>query len=107
MGLTLTAIMIHLILRKSFYPILPIPNRSEQGLFTECETNDAIEIAILRHRSIAIRMEGRALTGANFLFRIGLTFGVRLENIHMFPNDEMIVRTGERLFFPGDETISH
>ena len=105
-GLTLTVIVILLTLGGSFHPAFPCPNHYEHGRFTECETDDSVEIAILFHRLIAIRMEGRAPTGANFLFRIGLTFGVRLENIHVFPNDEMIVRMAKRLFLSDEDTLS-
>ena len=105
-GLTVKAIVILLTLRRSSHPALPSPNHYEHGRFTECGTDDSIEIALLRHRLIAIGVEGRALTATNFLFRIGLTFGVRFESIHVFPNDEMIVRMAERLSLSDGDTLS-
>ena len=104
-GLKLTVITIYLIIRRNSKPPLASPNHYENGRSTESEPEDAIEIAILRHRSISVRTEGRTFAGSNSLFRIGPTPGKRFDNIQMPPIDEMVVWANERLFLSGDEII--
>ena len=65
-GTLISAVILRLLLRRIFSSSIPSPNHLEPGRFTECTTSDALEIAALSHRFIAGRINGRALTGANF-----------------------------------------
>ena len=90
-AMLVTAVMIKLYMRRIFQPAIPCPNHFEPGRFRECDTADVPQIAVLTHRLIAGRIDGRTLSGTNFVYRCGLTFGARVDEAADFPNGELTV----------------
>ena len=105
-GTLVSAVLLQFILRRAFQPALPCPNHFEPGRFRECDTADSLHIAALSHDLIAGRINGRTLTGPNFVYRLGLTFGVRVDNAQGFPNDETIVILEGRPYLTAEQWVS-
>ena len=105
-GTLVSAVLLQFILHRSFQPALPCPKHFEPGRFRECDTADSLHIAALSHNLIAGRIDGRTLTGPNFVYRLGLTFGVRVDNAQGFPNDETIVTLEGRPHLTAEQWVS-
>ena len=105
-AILVTAVMIKLYMRRISHSATPCPNHFEPGRFRDCDTTDILQIAALPRRLIAGRIDGRTLSGANFVYRSGLTFGARIDNAAEFPNEEIIFRLGGRTHLSAAQLIT-
>ena len=70
----------------------------------EVTTEDAVEIARLRQRTIAGRLNGVTLPGGCFLHRCGSTFGIRIErDNHPYGR---LIRTNKRTHLEDDQVLT-
>ena len=105
-GTLVSAVLLQFFLRRAVHPALPFPNHFEPDRFREFDASGTLRIAALSHSLIAGGIDGRALTGPNFVYRFGLTFGVRVDNAHLFPNDEIIFTMDTRPRITAERWIS-
>ena len=87
---------------------IPWPDYGTRGRFTyEATSEDASEIASLRQRMVAGRLNELTLPGSCFLFRCGSIFGVRIDRTNHPPGEYgRSVRMPKRTRLEDDRVLS-
>ena len=102
----LTAAVIILITRRIRGNFTPSPNFHHEDRTADCTLQEAIEIAILTHSTIAGRLDGRTFAGPGFSMRLGSTFGARVVGLHDNPHQNLAVLISSQEFIQQDVLLS-